>query len=68
MAATYRAIMLTKRGADSEVLEVVELPVAPPGPGQLRVRMRAAGVGASDSMMLAGKIPVCTQHAVCTRV
>jgi len=52
-AATYRAVMLTKKGGP-EVLEVVELPVEPPGPGQLRVRVRAAGVGATDLIMLAG--------------
>src|SRR5580698_5577104 len=46
--------MLTKKGGP-EVLQVVELPVEPPGPGQLRVRVRAAGVGATDLIMLAGK-------------
>jgi NADPH2:quinone reductase len=45
--------MLTKRGGP-EVLQVVELPVGKPGPGQLRVRVRAAGVGATDLNMLAG--------------
>ena len=54
MAATYRAVMLTKKGGP-EVLQIVELPVAPPGPGQLRVRVRAAGVGATDLLMLDGK-------------
>ncbi len=54
MAATYRAVMLTKKGG-TEVLQIVELPILPPGPGQLRVRVCAAGVGASDLMMLAGK-------------
>jgi NADPH:quinone reductase-like Zn-dependent oxidoreductase len=33
---------------------VVELPVEQPGPGQLLVRVRAAGVGATDLNMLAG--------------
>lgn len=51
--ATYRAVMLTKKGGP-EVLQVVELPIEQPGPGQLRVRVRAAGVGATDLMMLAG--------------
>jgi len=27
------------------------LPVEPPGPGQLRIRVRAAGVGATDLTM-----------------
>jgi len=46
--------MLTKKGGP-EVLQIVELPVEPPGPGQLRVRVRAAGIGSSDLTMLAGK-------------
>jgi NADPH:quinone reductase-like Zn-dependent oxidoreductase len=51
--ATYRATMLTRKGGP-EVLETVDLPVEPPGQGQLRVRVRAAGVGATDLLMLAG--------------
>src|ERR1700683_5335055 len=54
MAATYRAVMLTKAGGP-EALQIVELPVESPGPGQLRVRVRAAGVGSTDLIMLAGK-------------
>jgi NADPH2:quinone reductase len=54
MAVTYRAAMLTKKGGP-EALQIVELPVAPPGPGQLRVQVRAAGVGSTDLIMLAGK-------------
>ncbi len=46
--------MLTK-GGGPEVLRIVELPVESPGPGQLRVRVRAAGVGATDLLVLAGK-------------
>jgi NADPH:quinone reductase-like Zn-dependent oxidoreductase len=53
MPATYRAVMLTKKGGP-EVLQVVELPVENPGPGQLRIRVRAAGVGATDLTMLGG--------------
>jgi NADPH:quinone reductase len=52
MAETYRAVMLTKKGGP-EVLQVVELPIEQPGPGQLRVRVRAAGVGSTDLSMLA---------------
>ncbi len=54
MAATYRAVMLTKTGGP-EGLQIVELPVEPPGPGQLRVRVHAAGVGSTDLILLAGK-------------
>src|SRR5215472_10624643 len=52
-AATYRAVMLTKKGGP-EVLQIVELPIEPPGSGQLRVRVRAAGVGSTDLNILAG--------------
>jgi NADPH:quinone reductase-like Zn-dependent oxidoreductase len=52
----YRAVMLTGRGGPRalDVLQLVSLPVQDPGPGQLRVRVRAAGVGATDLMMLRG--------------
>ena len=53
MTETYRAVMLTKKGGP-EVLQVVVLPVEHPGPGQLRVRVRAAGVGSTDLLMFAG--------------
>lgn len=50
---TYRAVMLTQKGGP-EVLQVVELPLAQPGAGELRIRVAAAGVGATDVMMLSG--------------
>jgi NADPH:quinone reductase len=53
---TYRAVMLTKKGGP-EVLQVVELPLQEPGPGELRVRVRATGVGATDLTMLDGSYP-----------
>lgn len=53
MTATYRALMVTKPGGP-EGLECVELPVEQPGPGQLRIRVRAAGVGSTDLLVLAG--------------
>ncbi|MGA7243109.1 MAG: zinc-binding dehydrogenase [Terracidiphilus sp.] len=56
MSATYRAVMLTKKGGP-EVLQVVELPMESPGAGQLRVRVKAAGVGATDLVMLGGHYP-----------
>jgi len=56
MAATYRAVMLTKKGGP-EVLQIVELPVESPGRGQVRVRVRAAGVGSTDLIVLAGHYP-----------
>jgi NADPH2:quinone reductase len=56
MAEKYRAVMLTKKGGP-EVLKIVELPVEAPGQGQLRIRVQAAGVGATDLIMLAGNYP-----------
>jgi NADPH2:quinone reductase len=53
MANTYRAVMITKKGGP-EVLQVVELPIEHPGPGQILVRVRAAGVGSTDLLMLSG--------------
>ena len=65
VSATYRAVMLTCKGSPKalDVLEVVDLPVQEPGPGQIRVRVRAAGVGSTDfnvvsgSYLFAPKIP-----------
>ncbi len=53
MPATYRAMMITRPGGP-EVLQPVELPLNEPGPGELRVRVRACGVGATDLTMLTG--------------
>jgi len=69
MATTYRAVMLPKKGGP-EVLQVVELPVEPPKAGQLRIRVHAAGVGATDFAVLAGtymfapKIPLVPGYEV----
>jgi NADPH:quinone reductase len=54
MTDTYRAWIVTRHGGP-EVLQSVDLPVEEPGPGQLRIRVRAAGVGPTDLTMLAGK-------------
>ena len=54
MTALYRAMMVTKAGGP-EVLTPTELPVEEPRAGQLSVRVRAAGVGSTDLMLLAGK-------------
>jgi len=54
--ATYQAVMLTGKGGPRalDVLEVVDLPVREPGLGELRVRIRAAGVGATDFSVIGG--------------
>jgi NADPH2:quinone reductase len=53
MTNTYRAVMVTKKGGP-EVLQVVDLPIEHPGPGQILVRIHAAGVGSTDLLMLSG--------------
>jgi NADPH:quinone reductase len=54
VTGTYRAVVLTRQGGP-EVLEVKQFPIEEPGPKQLRVRVHATGVGATDLAMLAGK-------------
>jgi NADPH:quinone reductase-like Zn-dependent oxidoreductase len=54
MPSTYHAMMITRPGGP-EVLQTVELPIAEPGPGELRVAIRASGIGATDLTMLAGE-------------
>lgn len=51
--ATMKAVMLTRKGGP-EVLEVVELSLPEPGPGEVRVQIRATGVGATDIAMRRG--------------
>src|SRR6187399_1343530 len=53
MSATYRASVITRRGGP-EVLEVQTLPVPEPRAGEVRVRVRATGVGSTDVMMRRG--------------
>jgi NADPH:quinone reductase len=56
MTETYRAVMLTGKGGPKalDVLQVVNLPILEPGAGQLRVRVRAAGVGSTDFALIGG--------------
>lgn len=54
--STYRAVMLTKKGGP-ETLQPVELPVQEPGPGELRIRVRACGAGYTDVIMRRGYYP-----------
>jgi NADPH:quinone reductase-like Zn-dependent oxidoreductase len=53
MCTTHQAIMLTKAGGPA-VLQSVDVPMEQPGSGQLRVRVRAAGVGSTDLTVIAG--------------
>ena len=54
--ATYRAVMLTAKG-EPEVLREVELPVVEPGPGEVRIAVRATGAGGTDILMRRGFYP-----------
>lgn len=56
MTNTYRATMLTKKG-DPDALVNVERPLPEPGPGELRVRVSATGVGSTDVTMRRGYYP-----------
>src|ERR1700753_1324670 len=52
-----RAVVVTKRG-DPSVLRVQQRPDPPaPGPGQLRIAVRAAGVNFADHMARVGLYP-----------
>ncbi len=53
---TYRAVMLTKKGGP-EVLQVVDLPLTSPGPGEARIAVRATGAGGTDVTMRHGNYP-----------
>ena len=54
--ATYRAVMLTGKG-DTDVLKEVTLPVAEPGPGEVRIAVAATGAGGTDILMRRGFYP-----------
>ena len=45
------------RTGGPEVLEIVEIPVADPGPGKVRLRVRAAGLNPYDAKVRGGVIP-----------
>ena len=56
MASTYRATRLKGKGGLDQ-LEQVELPLEEPKPGELRIRVRASGVGSTDTIMRTGYYP-----------
>src|ERR1041384_1862841 len=53
MNKTYRATVLTGKGGP-EVLQVQEFLTPEPAPGEVRVRVRASGVGSTDVIMRRG--------------
>jgi NADPH:quinone reductase len=53
MQATYRAIQLMGRGGLDQLQEV-ELPLEAPKKGEIRIRVRASGVGSTDTLKRTG--------------
>ena len=54
--ATYRAIQLQGKGGLDQLQEV-ELPLEPPKKGEIRIRVRASGVGFTDILKRTGYYP-----------
>ena len=54
MSGTYRAVQLTGKGGLDRIV-VVDLPLAAPATGELRVKVEAAGAGATDLTMRQSK-------------
>lgn len=55
-SATYKALVLKGKGGYDQ-LEIQDLPLVDPRPGQLRVRVRATGAGSTDTIMRTGYYP-----------
>lgn len=53
-----RAWQVHGKGEPTDVLEQVEIRTPPPGPGQLQVRVTAAGIGLPDVLMARGTYPL----------
>ena len=56
--ASMRAWQVTGAGEPIDVLHSVEIAVPEPGPGQIRVRVTAAGIGLPDVLMCRGTYPL----------
>ncbi len=54
--SSYRAVVLESRGG-LDRLVVKELPMVVPGPGEVRIRVRATGAGSTDVTMRTGYYP-----------
>ncbi len=51
-----KAVKLTTHGGP-EVLELVEMPIPEPGPGEILIRMKSAGISRPDKLMRSGTYP-----------
>src|ERR1700686_4393325 len=58
MTPMMRAWQVNATGEPAEVLHPVELARPEPGPGQIRVRVTAAGIGLPDVLMCRGTYPL----------
>ena len=69
-AERMRALRIERHGGP-EVMQLVELPVPEPGPGEVRVKMEASGLNYSDIMMREGRylretpVPIVLGHEIC---
>lgn len=57
-----RAWQVQDEGEPIDVLHAVEVAVPEPGPGQLRIRVTAAGIGLPDVLMCRGTYPLTPQR------
>jgi len=54
VSAVMRAVGITRFGGP-EVLQIVERPVPEPGPGEVRIRVAAATVNPTDTVLRSGR-------------
>jgi NADPH:quinone reductase len=57
-AAAMRAVWYERNGPAADVLQIGELPVPEPGPGEVRVRVMASGLNPTDVKSRAGSRPM----------
>ncbi len=71
-AAVLRAMGLPAPYVDSQPLRIEQIELQPPGPGELRVRMLAAGLCHSDLSVINGSrprvLPMALGHEACAEV
>lgn len=65
MTTTARALLVPRTG-DSSVLEVREVEVSPPGPGEVQVQVAAVGVNFIDVYQRQGVYPLQTPFVACS--
>ena len=63
LPATMTAIAVAGKGGPPEVLQPVTLPVPVPGPGQVLIKVAAAGINRPDVMQRQGNYPAPKGHS-----